>query len=504
MRFRQPSGPKIVRRDRYLEATHSPACRPETAGVNSSPLPFPPSLGPLGAKRVQKGRVETYRAGLAPRGCGGSRVLDLHEDEGVHRLCSGGQKSPVPKCRTQCQSFQQRLMQGARREDRHGSLWLCPASPCFGLVWTNAHSPSSSVEDQLFVLTVRPLDVAIELTAREYSKGKELYSTLLHVSAPVCVSACRCGCRCVWRCVCADVRVSVRFHAGAGVGAGVGVETCGCGCWCGRTCADVGIGAQLGCVWYLRWCVCVCVCRFLSSGCSLRSFWCPGGGWVGLGWVKASPGRLPTVRAAFPAGPDWAAVPGCPVTRPTGLLTAPRPRGGARGREMPPCLCVCALVCLRGGGGGLWHTCLLHCCSALAHMARGSVCLVLQAPAGRLESLTLSPPGEMWAWARNLHVTRTCYPTTPRLPIGTGRRWYVARLGSDPHSLTALGTGGAASRAGSGSHGRGRTLGRWRGTRAQSVLPCPGCHQCWLHWLRRYSPRRRGGPEGTTPEWPLR
>ena len=149
---------------------------------------------------------------------------------------------------------------------------------------------------------------------------------------------------------------------------------------------------------------------------------------VGLGWVKASPGRLPTVRAAFPAGPDWAAVPGCPVTRPTGLLTAPRPRGGARGREMPPCLCVCALVCLRGGGG-LWHTCLLHCCSALAHMARGSVCLVLQAPAGRLESLTLSPPGEMWAWARNLHVTRTCYPTTPRLPIGTGRRWYVARLG---------------------------------------------------------------------------
>ena len=75
-------------------------------------------------------------------------------------------------------------------------------------------------------------------------------------------------------------------------------------------------------------------------------------GGVGLGWVKASPGRLPTVHAAFPAGPDRAAVPGCPVTRPTGLLTAPRPRGGARGREMPPCLCVCALVCLWWGGGG--------------------------------------------------------------------------------------------------------------------------------------------------------
>ena len=71
-------------------------------------------------------------------------------------------------------------------------------------------------------------------------------------------------------------------------------------------------------------------------------------------------------------------------------------------------------------------------------MVRGSVCLVLQAPAGRLESLTLSPPGEMWAWARNLHVTRTCYPTTPRLPVGTGRRWYVARLGVRPALLDCL------------------------------------------------------------------
>ena len=173
-----------------------------------------------------------------------------------------------------------------------------------------------------------------------------------------------------------------------------------------------------------------------------------GEGGVGLGWVQASLGRLPTVRAAFPAGPDGAAVPGCPVTRPTGLLTAPRPRGGARGREMPPCLCVCALVCL--GGGAVAHL-LALLLFGMAHMARGSVCLVLQAPTGRLESLTLSPPGEMWAWARNLHVTRISYPTTPRLPVGMGRRWYVARLGSDPHSLTALGTGGAATRAGSGS-----------------------------------------------------
>ena len=225
-------------------------------------------------------------------------------------------------------------------------------------------------------------------------------------------------------------------------------------------------------------------------------------GWVGLGqglaWSPThGPRRLPCRTRLG----GRTRVSGHKAYRTVDRPQTPRWRSRAGDAAVPVCMCPCVS---RGGGGGLWHTCSLHCCSALAHMARGSVCLVLQAPAGRLESLTLSPPGEMWAWARYLHVTRTCYPTTPRLPSGTGRRWYVARLGSDPHSLTALGTGGAASRAGSGSHGRGRTLGRWRGTRAQSVLPCPGCHQCWLHWLRRYSPRRRGGPEGTTPEWPLR
>ena len=179
-------------------------------------------------------------------------------------------------------------------------------------------------------------------------------------------------------------------------------------------------------------------------------FW--GGGWVGLGWVKASPGRLPTVRAALPCRTrpgGCTRVSGHKAYRTADRPQTPRWRSRAGDAAVPVCMCPCVFV--EGGGGGLWHTCLLHCCSALAHMVRGSVCLVLQAPAGRLESLTLSPPGEMWAWARNLHVTRTCYPTTPRLPVGTGRRWYVARLGSDPHSLTALGTGGAATRAGSGS-----------------------------------------------------
>ena len=212
-----------------------------------------------------------------------------------------------------------------------------------------------------------------------------------------------------------------------------------------------------------------------------------GGGWVGggqgLAWSPThGPPRLPCRTRLG----GCTRVSGHKAYQTVDRPQTPRWRSRAGDAAVPVCMCPC--VSGGGGGGGLWHTCLLHCCSAVAHMAQGSVCLVLQAPAGRLESLTLSPPGEMWAWARNLHVTRTYYPTTPRLPIGTGRRWYVARLGSDPHSLTALGTGGAASRAGSGSHGRGRTLGRWRGTRAQSVLPCPGCRQCWLHWLRRYSP----------------
>ena len=48
-------------------------------------------------------------------------------------------------------------------------------------------------------------------------------------------------------------------------------------------------------------------------------------------------------------------------------------------------------------GGRVWHTCLLHFLPAPAHMARESVCLVLRALARRLESLTLSLPGEMWA-----------------------------------------------------------------------------------------------------------
>ena len=62
-----------------------------------------------------------------------------------------------------------------------------------------------------------------------------------------------------------------------------------------------------------------------------------------------------------------------------------------RSRAEDAAMRVCALGCLRGGAGGLWHTCLLHCLAS--HVARGSVCLVLHAPSRRLESLAPSPQG---------------------------------------------------------------------------------------------------------------
>ena len=96
-------------------------------------------------------------------------------------------------------------------------------------------------------------------------------------------------------------------------------------------------------------------------------------------------------------------VPGLLSGRPPFLLGG----GGGATKGLLPCFlvpkgnqptaCTLALWWLKfgpteseGGGGGLWLTCLPHCCLALAHMAQGSVCLVLQALAGRPESLTPS------------------------------------------------------------------------------------------------------------------
>ena len=69
-----------------------------------------------------------------------------------------------------------------------------------------------------------------------------------------------------------------------------------------------------------------------------------GGGGVGLGWVGLGQGLIRTsgtTDIALPCASQLVRrVLGCPVSRPTGLMTAPVPRGGTRGREMPPCLCV--------------------------------------------------------------------------------------------------------------------------------------------------------------------
>ena len=66
---------------------------------------------------------------------------------------------------------------------------------------------------------------------------------------------------------------------------------------------------------------------------------CKKGGLVGLGQglIRTSG----TTDIALPCVSQLVRrVHGCPVSRPTGLMTAPVPRGGTRRREMPPCLCV--------------------------------------------------------------------------------------------------------------------------------------------------------------------
>ena len=169
-------------------------------------------------------------------------------------------------------------------------------------------------------------------------------------------------------------------------------------------------------------------------------------GGFGLGWAKASPGRQPTVRAAFPAGPDWAAIPGCPVTRPTRLLTAPRPRGGARGREMPPCLCVCALVCLRGGGG-------VHLLAPLlfgvgAHGA-GKCVLGAPGPGREARESDFEPAGGDVGLGSQPPRHKDKLPNRSTTACRHGKAVVRGTTGSDPHSWTAFGTGSAAMWAGS-------------------------------------------------------
>ena len=231
------------------------------------------------------------------------------------------------------------------------------------------------------------------------------------------------------------------------------------------------------------------------------SFKTQGGGGVGLGEGLT---RSPTHSRRLPCRTRLG---GC--TRVSGhkaYRTADRPQtprwpSGAGDAAVPVCMCPCVSV----GGGG----------RAMAHLlgpllfgvgANGAGKCVPGAPgpgreAGEPDSepaggdvgLGSQPPGHKDMLSN--HSTIACWH---------GKAVARGTIGSDPHSLTAFGTGGAASRDGSGSPRPRAYHGQVEGHQGARVLPCTGCHRCWLHWLQRYSPRRRGGPKGTTPEWPLR
>ena len=66
-------------------------------------------------------------------------------------------------------------------------------------------------------------------------------------------------------------------------------------------------------------------------------------GWGGQGLIR-TPG--PTVCALTCASQLGRTIHSCPLSMPAGLLTAPVPRGGTCGREMPPCLCAWVVCCL--------------------------------------------------------------------------------------------------------------------------------------------------------------
>ena len=224
-------------------------------------------------------------------------------------------------------------------------------------------------------------------------------------------------------------------------------------------------------------------------------------GWVGLGWVKASPGRIPTVRAAFPAGPDWAAVPGCPVTRPTGLLTAPRPRGGARGREMPPCLCVCALVCLRGGGRAVAHLLAPLLFGVGAHGA-GKCVPGAPSPGREAGDPDSEPAGGDVGLGSQPPRHKDMLPNHSTTACWHGKAVVRGTTRVRPALLEC--TGGAATRAGSGSPRPraypGQVEGH-QGAESASLLWVPPVLAALAAVLQPASTR---GPEGTTPEWPLR
>ena len=92
----------------------------------------------------------------------------------------------------------------------------------------------------------------------------------------------------------------------------------------------------------------------------------------GLGWVGLGEGLTWSPTHGPRCLPCRTQLGGCTrVSRHKAYRTVDRPqtprwRSWAADAAVPVCMCPCVS---EGRGGGLWHTCLLHCCSALAHMA---------------------------------------------------------------------------------------------------------------------------------------
>ena len=150
----------------------------------------------------------------------------------------------------------------------------------------------------------------------------------------------------------------------------------------------------------------------------------PGGaevclGGFGLVWVKACAGRPgPWSALAFvPTRLGWANR-SCPVPRPAGLLTAPVPRGGIHGREMPPCLCV-----WRARGRTAGRACWWRSQGMTGHTAAPR--LALPAGAGAAPVFLVSPAAAC-SGVPAVRVVVGCEPgsatTGPRLLVVEARR----------------------------------------------------------------------------------
>ena len=145
------------------------------------------------------------------------------------------------------------------------------------------------------------------------------------------------------------------------------------------------------------------------------------------------------------------AVPGCPVKRPTGLLTAPRPcpRWHLQAGDAAVPLCMRPCVSQRGVGG-LSHTYLLQCCSVSTHGA-GKCVPGASGPDMGAGEPEVEPTGGDVGLGSQPPRHKDKLPNRSTTACRHGKAMVRGTTGSDVHSLTAFGTGGVATWAGLGS-----------------------------------------------------